>query len=668
MARAYSSSRRKVARKTGLACAVILLIAVAATTQPAAAGDYAQSARSAQLDSRLAQLVEAFHERGIEGASAAASRLDIDLEGDAVRVIVEARPGRGEGATTSVRTLGATVEGSYQNLVQALVPLASLEPLARTGSVEFVRPPLRPVPMVTGEGVALINADGWQALGVSGAGVKVAILDLGFQGYGSLLGTELPAAVSVMSFRADADIGGGTPHGTAVAEIVHEVAPGAELYLVNFETEVELATASEWLTGQGVEAINASWGFFVSGPGDGTGPVNDVVSTSTAAGTLWSVAAANHAQKHWSGPFLDTDSDLFHEFQNSPFQDEGNQVAGAFFGLAFPGEVIGAELKWDDPFGAACRDYDLYLKRSDDVTGAPITVASSENVQNDGTGCVPGADPVESLIHTVTVVDVYHLVIQKSVASSDAFLDLYSFFHDIEYVVSSNSLGQPADNPDVLTVAAVNWCTPDTIEPFSSLGPTTDGRTKPDIAGPDGVSNATYPPLFACTGFSGTSAAAPHVTGAIALVRQLLPCYTPAQLQAYLEASVVDLGDPGKDNTFGSGRLLLGTPPLDTDGDGQGDACDPDIDGDGWTNVAEGFMATDPLLACGLGSGGKDGWPADTDSSRLITGSDIFFVTSRFFTSPPGPPYSPRAEIGSQNGIITGDDVFAVTSRFFTSC
>jgi len=239
-------------------------------------------------------------------------------------VIIEARPGLSDRAATTARRLGATSEGTYQNLIQALVPLASLETLARMGPVEFVRPPLRPVPLVTGEGVALINADGWQALGVTGAGVKVAILDLGFQGYASLLGTELPNTVTVMSFRADSDIGGGTPgtpHGTAVAEIVHEVAPGAELYLVNFDTEVELANASQWLTGQGVEVINASWGFFVSGPGDGTGVVNDVVSTSTAAGTLWSVAAANHAQKHWSGPFLDTDADLFHEFQNTPFQD-----------------------------------------------------------------------------------------------------------------------------------------------------------------------------------------------------------------------------------------------------------------------------------------------------------------------------------------------------------
>ncbi len=701
MSNVHASSSRNRARLAALACAVILSFFLATTAGPASAGDHAQPTSTPRLDSHLADIVDTFRRQGTEAAAGAARRLDVDVDGDAVRVIIEARPGDSEPAIAAAVGRGAAVEGTYQNLVQALVPIASLEALARAGPVEFVRLPLRAVPMVTGEGVALINADGWQTQGVTGAGVKVAVLDLGFQGYASLLGTELPNTVTVMSFRADGDIAGGTPgtpHGTAVAEIVHEVAPGAELYLVNFDTEVELANASAWLTSQGAEVINASWGFFVSGPGDGTGLVNDIVSTSTAAGTLWSVAAANHALRHYSALFLDSDDDLFHEFQNVPFQDEGNQITGAFFGLAFPGEVIGAELKWDDDFGAACRDYDLYLKRTDDVTGEPITVASSETVQNDGTDCVPGADPIESLTHTVTVADTYHLVIKESAASSDAFVHLYSFFHDIEYMVPAGSISQPADNPDALAVAAVNWCTPNTIEPYSSRGPTTDNRTKPDLAGPDGVSNTTYPPLFACTGFSGTSAAAPHITGAAALVRQLLPCYTPAQLQAYLEASAVDLGDPGKDNTFGSGRLLLGDPPLDSDGDGMGDGCDPDDDDDSlglgdafglfFRDEVEAFLVRaedpdglDPLDACADTATANDedddksGY--DFDDNQSVDGSDVSLFAERFGTEKdvPAPvgkqPYIERFDIYPTDTSlhkIDGSDVSVLGSYFGLSC
>ncbi len=266
--------------------------------------------------------------------------------------------------------------------------------------------------------------------------------------------------------------------------------------------------------------------------------------------------------------------------------------------------------------------------------------------------------------------DIYHLVIQESVSSSDAFLDLYSYFHDIEYVVSANSLGQPADNPGAVTFGAVNWCTPDTIEPYSSRGPTTDGRIKPDVVGPDGVTNATYPPLLACSGFSGTSAAAPHGTGAAALVKQRLPCYVPAELKAYLEASVVDLGDPGKDNTYGSGRLLLGAPPADSDGDGIGDACDAcpaDGDGDGWTDVAEAMIGTDPADAC-ADDLSDDAWPPDSNNDTLVTSADLSATAAAIGQSVPPAPARYDIDPDPPDQQQTSGDMSQVAARIGLSC
>ena len=83
-----------------------------------------------------------------------------------------------------------------------------------------------------------VGADIWQGQGYNGQGTKVAIVDLGFQGYEDLLGTELPDSVVARSFRADGDItGGGEVHGSGCAEIVHDVAPSAQLYLINFSIE-----------------------------------------------------------------------------------------------------------------------------------------------------------------------------------------------------------------------------------------------------------------------------------------------------------------------------------------------------------------------------------------------------------------------------------------------
>ena len=264
------------------------------------------------------------------------------------------------------------------------------------------------------------------------------------------------------------------------------------MYLANFDTEVELANASQWLDAQGVTVINASWGYFTSGPGDGTGIVDNIVTQSTAAGTMWSVAAGNHATKHWSGPFNDQDNNTWHEFQNTPFIDEGNQLNG-FFGVLFAGDPVAAELRWDDPFGASCRDYDLYLKRTDDNTGLPITVAASETRQNDG-GCVPGANPVEQLATTVPVTDTYHLTIQKHAAATNANLDLYSAYQDIEYVVTAGSVLQPADNPNALSVGAVYWNSPNTIESFSSRGVPAAPGAQPSRTG--SAPRPTAPPRF----------------------------------------------------------------------------------------------------------------------------------------------------------------------------
>ena len=198
-----------------------------------------------KLESSLWQLVEAQTQAGVVGLSVEAERSGITLHDAAVRVVVEAQPGQASAVAAAAALQGGVVETSYGDLVQVLAPVGSLEALSNSEGVRFVRQPTRYSPEVAGEGVGLVNANVWQVAGITGGGVKVAVLDAGFSGYSSLLGSELPSSVITQSFRADHDItGGGEAHGTAVAEIVHEVAPGAQMYLVNFETDPELGSVA----------------------------------------------------------------------------------------------------------------------------------------------------------------------------------------------------------------------------------------------------------------------------------------------------------------------------------------------------------------------------------------------------------------------------------------
>ena len=102
-----------------------------------------------------------------------------------------------------------------------------------------------------------------------------------------------------------------------------------------------------------------------------------------------------------------------------------------------------------------------------------------------------------------------------------------------------------------------------TIQFYSSRGPTLDGRLKPDVSAIDGVS-ITGAGRFG-TPFFGTSAAAPHVAGIAALVLQAAPCLISGSagaatavnarmaLRDLIVASADPIGTEVPNNTFGSG-------------------------------------------------------------------------------------------------------------------
>ena len=93
------------------------------------------------------------------------------------------------------------------------------------------------------------------------------------------------------------------------------------------------------------------------------------------------------------------------------------------------------------------------------------------------------------------------------------------------------------------------------IEDYSSRGPTADGRIKPELVAPTGVSTVSHAPYV----FDGTSFAAPHVAGAAALIKSANPSYSRRQLWNALVAATVDIGPRGRDNDSGYGKLVLPT-------------------------------------------------------------------------------------------------------------
>jgi subtilisin family serine protease len=136
----------------------------------------------------------------------------------------------------------------------------------------------------------------------------------------------------------------------------------------------------------------------------------------------------------------------------------------------------------------------------------------------------------------------------------------------------ASTSASPANNPDAFSVGAINNSS--LIYSLSSRGPTNCGgasRTFPDVVAP-GVSVRTSDLFGGYFSVSGTSLAAPHASGALALLLSAYPGLTVDQQRAALTTTAFDLGAAGADNTFGAGRIdvlaaynsLAGAPPTDT--------------------------------------------------------------------------------------------------------
>ena len=115
----------------------------------------------------------------------------------------------------------------------------------------------------------------------------------------------------------------------------------------------------------------------------------------------------------------------------------------------------------------------------------------------------------------------------------------------------------PSNNPAAFAVGATN--DNDGMYAYSSRGPSSCGESStvfPEVVAP-GVGIHTADRYWSYFDATGTSLAAPHVAGGLALLLSAYPDLTAAQQENALKSSAVDLGVAGPDNDFGYGRLDL---------------------------------------------------------------------------------------------------------------
>ncbi len=532
---------------------------------------------------------------------------------------------------------GATVRSPDpgDDYLVAEVPLSLLPRLSQRPDVKFVKVD-ELVQQSGGPGATAHGAAPWDTAGYDGTGIKVGVIDTGFHGYSALIGTHLPQPEAVrcwtskMDVRhdnlADCEAASESNHGTAVTEMLFDVAPGATYYLARILNTSHTEDAVDWLIEQGVDVINMSVSFPWDGPGDGTSPYSDtvlaIVDTAVHGGAFIAATAGNQGGESWYGELADSDGDNVLEFKEG---DECNLVT------LEADKDYRFDLRWNDTWYTASVDLDTRLTGPDGVSDV---VGRSERSQ-DG---MDFTDPFERISYTPTVAGDYCFVVEiesgHTIPTWAQFMVDSSLHVTIEHTTEGYSIGNPGEtkNEGALTVGAAAHDDTTTIATYSSRGPLPDGTIKPDIVGADKVHSQVYD-----SDAGGTSFSAPHVAGLAAVVKERFPDYSPSKLATYLKDNALARGAPTPNNTWGHGFAHLpANPPSQPVVTGRaevGEALTVNIsaitDGDGVTTATANSSFSVQWVLVNSDNVHKDIDKADSSTYTISSGDIMHRIRAR---------------------------------------
>lgn len=535
-------------------------------------------------------LFEARRQRGeavVQGLTSVRSSVRSDASG---RVQVDIKAEVTDSLLQQVEALGGRVVYAHAGYgtIRASVPLMQLEVLATSPQVRFIRKASLPVASKanTSEGDVTHMADLARAdlasagLDVDGSGTKVCVLSDSVDSLATVQGSgDLPPSIDILTGQDGNALPGTIGEGTATLEVVHDLAPGADLgFATAWLGEASFAQNILDLRAAGCDVLVDNV-IHISEPVFQDGIVAQAVETVVADGAVYFSAAGNFGNYNdgtssvWEGDYLATTVptvttcpvELGPNCLDS-YESAHDFGVGTALNRVDVDSPIGFTLQWSDPQGASTNDYDLFLIDGSTVvdystnfqtgTQDPYEGIDSRGVENDHTGL--------------------HLLIVRETGAADRYLHLNTFGGQLASATAGQTWGHSAA-AGAFSVAAVNWGsgTPapftgaESVETYSSDGPrrvfydaagaeitpgdvsSTGGtvRQKPDLAAADNVSTAT--PGFEV--FFGTSASAAHAAAIASLMLSREPSLSAADLRDIFAETALDIEAAGVDQDSGLG-------------------------------------------------------------------------------------------------------------------
>ena len=458
---------------------------------------------------------------------------------------------------------GGTIVSSVAEYgtIRARVPLEKIELLANYPYVQSVNPAIRAITnkLNTSEGdKAHHTLSARQSCGIDGTGIKIGVLSDSVDYLSDVQASGDLPHVTVLE-----DAPNNTGEGTALLEIIHDLAPGAELYFATaWKGPASFANNIKALRDQGCQIIVDDVNYLNESPFQ-DGLIAQAVNEVTADGVLYFSAAGNSGNLNynqsgvWEGDFKGSgivipDIGEFHDFEVGDITNEVIETA-----------PYAVTLFWADPLGHSTNDYDLFLLNSN---GELVDV--SRNWQ---TG---SQEPFEIIGHALPGDQV--VVVKYS--GENRYLHLNTITGRLEYGTDGQIFGHAASE-NAFAIGAVSVETTafnKSVEGFSSDGPRrvfyeADGtsitpgdfsatggkiRLKPDFVAANGVMTATPSQNQFFSPFYGTSAAAAHAAAIAGLLLSGNPSLTPAQIRAKLTQTALDIEAPGWDRDSGAGIIM----------------------------------------------------------------------------------------------------------------
>jgi hypothetical protein len=433
--------------------------------------------------------------------------------------------------------------------------------------------------------------------GVDGAGIKIGVLSDSYDNLGGaatdVSNGELPGTGNPCGYTTpvvvQADLAsGGTDEGRAMAQAVHDLAPGATIMVATaFNGDVDFANQIRNLAASGAKVIVDDISYF-NEPIYQDGIIAKAIADVTASGVTYFSSAANSntiiggkdVASYESLTYRPTtcpgtaissswgDADC-HDWDPGAGADGGNVINVA------AGGQVQFKMGWNEPQYGITTDLDLFLV--DNATSNVLTQAVVDNKASS-----KQAYELLSYSNTSGTAQTYRLVIGRYNSTGTprvkVIMQTDTGVTGVQWNTSSGGdvVGPTSYGHNMMrgagSIAAIRYNSTTAPETFSSRGPatycwnpvvgTTAATALPscvsdtiDVAATDGAANSFFGQLSSGVWrFYGTSQAAPHAAAVAVLQLAARPCRTPAEILAAQRSSGVAVGSYGVD-AVGGGRV-----------------------------------------------------------------------------------------------------------------